>query len=86
MVRSYSVIIAISQNPRSNLFGIGTEQNGLVISDEDGCTTRQGVFASGDVVTEAKPVAEAVSCSKRSAVAIIGCVNGKRSTQEMANV
>jgi len=85
LVRADSVIIAISQNPRSNLSGIGKEQNGLVITDEDGRTTREGVFASGDVVTGAKTVAEAVSCSKRSAAAIMEYVNEKRGPLKMIN-
>jgi NADPH-dependent glutamate synthase beta subunit-like oxidoreductase len=42
-----------------------------VITDEVGRTTREGIFASGDVVTGAKTVAEAVSFSKQSAAAIM---------------
>jgi glutamate synthase (NADPH/NADH) small chain len=66
-----SVFIAVSQAPRSNLIGLEVGKTGLVITDEDGRTTRTGVFASGDVVTGAKTVAEAVSLSKRSAQAIM---------------
>jgi len=43
---------------------------GLVITDESGRTTMEGVFASGDVVTGARTVVEAVAFSKRAAVAI----------------
>ncbi|WP_419174644.1 NAD(P)-dependent oxidoreductase [Desulfosediminicola sp.] len=80
LVEADAVAIAISQDPRSNLSGIGKEKNGLVITDGDGRTTREGVFASGDVVTGAKTVAEAVSCSKRSAAAIMEFVESKRTT------
>ena len=66
-----SIFIAVSQAPRSNLVGLEVGKTGLIITDEDGRTTRQGVFASGDVVTGAKTVAEAVSRSKRSARAIM---------------
>lgn len=66
-----SVFIAVSQAPRSNLSGLEVGRTGLVITDEEGRTTRPGVFASGDVVTGAKTVAEAVSRSKRSARAML---------------
>lgn len=39
-------------------------------TDECGRTTMEGVFASGDVVTGARTVVEAVAFSKRVAVAI----------------
>ncbi|CCH50078.1 NAD(P)-dependent oxidoreductase [Pseudodesulfovibrio piezophilus] len=71
-----SVFIAVSQAPRNNLTGLEVGKTGLVITDEDGRTTRSGVFASGDVVTGAKTVAEAVSLSKRSAQAIIDYIDG----------
>lgn len=66
-----SVIIAISQGPKANIIsnskGIEIDKSGLVITDEDGKTTREGVFASGDVVTGAKTVVEAVKYSKEVA-------------------
>ncbi|WP_316896706.1 NAD(P)-dependent oxidoreductase [Pseudodesulfovibrio indicus] len=71
-----SVFIAVSQAPRNNLSGLEVGKTGLVITDEEGRTNRPGVFASGDVVTGAKTVAEAVSFSKRSARAIVDYVDG----------
>lgn len=69
-----SVIISISQGPRdyivSTTRGIEIGNQGLVNTDSDGRTTRAGVFASGDVVTGAKTVVEAVKVSKRVAAAI----------------
>lgn len=69
-----SVIIAISQGPRavivSSSKGIEINKTGLVTVDENGRTTREGVFASGDVVTGAKTVVEAVKVSKRVADSI----------------
>lgn len=69
-----SVIIAISQGPRdyivSTTNGIEIGERGLVNTDRDGRTTRTGVFASGDVVTGAKTVVEAVRVSKRVADAM----------------
>lgn len=69
-----STIIAIGQGPRSVIVsstkGIGISDRGLVAVDESGRTTRQGVFASGDVVTGAKTVVAAVNVSKRVAEAM----------------
>ncbi len=69
-----SIIIAISQGPRavivSSTQGINVNEKGLVQVNEFGQTTRQGVFASGDVVTGAKTVVEAVKISKRVAETI----------------
>ncbi len=63
-----SIIIAISQGPRANIVstteGIEVGNTGLVITDKCGSTTKEGVFASGDVVTGAKTVVEAVKYSK----------------------
>lgn len=69
-----SIIISISQGPRDNIVsttkGIEVDNKGLVATDLEGRTTREGVFASGDVVTGAKTVVEAVRLSKNVADAI----------------
>lgn len=63
-----SVIVAVSQGPRSL---IGSSKDGVetrkdfLVADESGRTSRPGVFASGDVVTGAKTVVEAVRFSKK---------------------
>ena len=66
--QSDSVIIAISQGPRnvivSNTSGLSTNERGLLVADEKGNTTREGIFASGDVVNGARTVVEAVARSK----------------------
>lgn len=65
---SDSVIIAISQGPRnvivSSTTGLNVNESGLLIADEQGKTSRKGVFASGDVVNGARTVVEAVAHSK----------------------
>ncbi len=75
-----SVIIAVSQGPKSNIVahskGIEIGKTGLVTTDDCGRTTRDGVFASGDVVTGAKTVVEAVMRSKKVAQAIDEYVTG----------
>ncbi|MBV5278682.1 MAG: NAD(P)-dependent oxidoreductase [Campylobacteraceae bacterium] len=69
-----SILVAISQNPKDyivqNNKGIEVDGRGLVITNESGMTTLKGVFASGDVVTGARTVVEAVAFSKKVAVAI----------------
>ena len=69
-----STIISISQGPKTNIVdstnGIKLDRLGLVIIDETGKTTRDGVFASGDVVTGAKTVVEAVAAAKVTAKTI----------------
>jgi glutamate synthase (NADPH/NADH) small chain len=69
-----TILIAISQTARDlivkNNSGLSLGENGLLQSDENGITTRIGVFASGDVVTGARTVVEAVAFSKRVAVSI----------------
>lgn len=79
-----SVILAIGQGPRSNIvsntIGINVNGVGLVEVDQFGRTTREGVFASGDVVTGAKTVVEAVRVSKMVAQAIDEYVRFKKVT------
>jgi glutamate synthase (NADPH/NADH) small chain len=74
LFKADSVIISISQGPRDNIVsttvGIEIDKKGLVSTDVSGRTTREGVFASGDVVTGAKTVVEAVRLSKQVANAI----------------
>ncbi|WP_291650906.1 NAD(P)-dependent oxidoreductase [Clostridium sp.] len=63
-----SIIIAVSQSPKNNIVsnttGLETNKWGLLLTDEVGHTTREGVFASGDVVTGAKTVVRAASHAK----------------------
>ena len=69
-----SVIISISQGPKSKLVntteGLKATRNGLLETDEQGETTVEGIFASGDVVLGAKTVVEAVAYSKTVADAM----------------
>lgn len=70
-----SIVIAVSQNPADNIVSrtkedIQVDRWGLVKIDEEGHTTRDGIFASGDVVTGAKTVVEAVADTKKVAEAI----------------
>lgn len=74
LMKADTVMICISQRP-SNLIltqtkGLELNERGLAKINEDGSTTRPGVFASGDVVKGAKTVVEAVETSKRVAYAM----------------
>ena len=50
--------------------GLEVNSRGLLVADENGQTTRPGVFTSGDVVSGAKTVVEAVAASKITAEAM----------------
>ena len=69
-----SVIVSISQGPQNTIVttttGLDTNARGLLIADETGKTSRDGIFASGDVVNGARNVVEAVEHSKKVAEAM----------------
>ncbi|BEP30019.1 NAD(P)-dependent oxidoreductase [Helicovermis profundi] len=79
-----SIIVSVSQAPRSNIVsnsgGIDTNKYGFVTTDNCGRTTRKGIFASGDVVTGARTVVEAVKYSKDVANEIDKFIKGEKST------
>ncbi|RDY26911.1 NAD(P)-dependent oxidoreductase [Romboutsia weinsteinii] len=63
-----SVLIAVSQIPRNTIVlnnkGLDTKYGGHLATDESGKTTREGVFACGDVAHGASTVIEAVVAAK----------------------
>lgn len=69
-----TTFIAVSQGPKDKIVsttqGIDVNQRGLITVDENGKTTRNGIFAAGDVVNGAKTVVEAVKFSKAVADAM----------------
>ncbi len=69
-----STIIAVSQGPRdrivSSTTGIDVTDRGLLVTNTYGKTTRDGIFAAGDVVLGARTVVEAVNYSKQVAEAM----------------
>ncbi|MCC3863933.1 MAG: NAD(P)-dependent oxidoreductase [Terrisporobacter othiniensis] len=74
LMEADSVIIAVSQSPKNNIVSntenLETNRHGLLVIDDIGHTTKQGVFASGDVVTGARTVVEAVAHGKKVADSI----------------
>ncbi len=74
LMKADTVMICVSQRP-SNLIltqteGLEINERGLAKINEDGSTSRSGLFASGDVVRGAKTVVEAAETSKRVAFAM----------------
>ena len=71
LVEADSVMISISQVPRDRLVSkdhdLHLNQRGTLQIDDQGETTMDGVFASGDVVTGAKTVVAAVAAAKQIA-------------------
>ncbi len=69
-----STIIAVSQGPRDRIVstttGIDVTERGLLVTNTYGETTRDGIFAAGDVVLGARTVVEAVNYSKQVAEAM----------------
>lgn len=69
-----STIIAISQGPKDRIVsttsGLEVNDKGLLVTNTFGETTRDGIFAAGDVVRGAKTVVEAVAYSKKVADAM----------------
>ena len=68
LFRTDSVVIAASQGPKDKIVntttGLAVTDRGLLAADEDGRTSRPGIFGSGDVVSGARTVVEAVRHSK----------------------
>lgn len=76
-----STIVAVSQEAKDKLVSttVGLELNprGLLEVDEDGRTTREGIFSAGDVVTGPRNVVLAVKAAKRVADAMTGYLERK---------
>ncbi len=73
--RADSTIISISQGPKNKLLlttpGLECGETGLLLVDENGATTVDGVFSAGDVVTGSKTVVNAVASAKQVAQAMM---------------
>ena len=68
LFKADTTIVAISQTPRNNIVknttALNTTRLGLLVTDNEGRTTKPGTFASGDVVTGARTVVEAIAHAK----------------------
>lgn len=68
------VIMALGTSPnpliKATTKGLDTNKRGCIVADEDGVTTRPGVFAGGDAVTGAATVILAMGAGRKAAKAI----------------
>ncbi len=76
------VIVAIGNGPNPLITavtpGINTNRRGNIVADEEtGVTSKEGVFAGGDIVTGAATVILAMGAGKKAAVAIDNYVMGR---------
>ncbi len=70
-----TVVIAIGQSPnpliKSTTPGLETQKwGGIIVNEETGATSREGVYAGGDAVTGAATVILAMGAGKKAAIAI----------------
>ncbi len=76
-----SVIIAIGTSPnpliKSTTAGLDVDKRGCIIADENGRTSREGVFAGGDTVTGAATVIKAMGAGKAAAKSIDEYIKSK---------
>lgn len=75
------VVMAIGTSPnpliKNTTDGLDTERWGGIVADENGQTSREGVFAGGDVVTGAATVILAMGAGKKAAAAIDAYIKSK---------
>lgn len=69
-----AVIMSIGTSPnpliKSTTEGLDTNRKGCIVADDNGKTSREGVFAGGDAVTGAATVILAMGAGKKAAAAI----------------
>ncbi|MGL5478647.1 MAG: FAD-dependent oxidoreductase, partial [Clostridium sp.] len=69
-----TVIMSLGTSPNplisSTTEGLEINKRGCIVANEDGITSREGVFAAGDAVTGAATVILAMGASKKAAKAI----------------
>ena len=75
----FIVSIGTSPNPliKSTTDGLDTNNRGCLVADENGATTREGVFAGGDAVTGAATVILAMGAGKKAAAAMDEYIQNK---------
>ena len=79
------VIMALGTSPnpliKSTTEGLATERWGGIITDEDGLTSCEGVYAGGDAVTGAATVILAMGAGKKAAAAMDRYIQSKQSAE-----
>ena len=79
-IETDTVIMSLGTSPNpliaKTTAGLGTTRRGCLVADEDGATTRKGVFAGGDAVTGAATVILAMGAGRKAAAAIHKYIQG----------
>ena len=77
-----TVIMSLGTSPNPLIArttaGLETNRRGCIVADENGATTREGVFAGGDAVTGAATVILAMGAGRKAAAAIHEYVQSKK--------
>lgn len=80
------VIMALGTSPnpliKATTDGLETTKRGCIVADEEGRTTREGVFAGGDAVTGAATVILAMGAGRKAAKAIDEYLKNKNSREK----
>ena len=79
-IEAETVIMSLGTSPNpliaKTTSGLETNRRGCLVADENGATTRKGVFAGGDAVTGAATVILAMGAGRKAAAAIHEYVQG----------
>ena len=80
-IETETVIMSLGTSPNpliaKTTAGLETTRRGCLVADENGATTREGVFAGGDVVTGAATVILAMGAGRKAAAAIHAYIQNK---------
>lgn len=78
-IEAETVIMSLGTSPNPLIArttaGLDTTRRGCIVADENGSTTRKGVFAGGDAVTGAATVILAMGAGRKAAAAIHEYIN-----------
>lgn len=80
-----TVVVAVGRTPnpiiQSTTEGLAVTKWGTIVTDENGKTSIEGVYAAGDVVTGEATVISAMGAGKKTARAIHEYISGKQNSQ-----
>ncbi len=80
-----TVVMAIGQGPnplvQNTTPGLSVNKRGNIVADEAGATSKEGVFAGGDIVTGAATVILAMGAGKKAAAKIHEYVQNKKTAR-----
>ena len=81
-----TVVMAIGQGPnplvQQTTPGLAVDKRGNIMADEAGVTSKEGVFAGGDIVTGAATVILAMGAGKKAAAVMHEYVQSKRAKKD----